>query len=204
MSRMDKYEDKDIVVSRTIKNQDMYKDVYLNSTLIDLDMKKEEKKEPEEEVVPTITYVQKNYSVTDYLSKAHEKRVNDNALRSLDNTDCEVERVKEKKDEISRLISDIEQKERNEDFFKELMPDEENNTLIMEPVSDKLEEALDENLIYEYAYSSETKVIEDDDFKDIEKDVVVKNKKKSNKLPLIFFLVTLFILILVIVFVVIK
>ena len=42
--------------------------------------------------------------------KARENRVNDNVMRSLDNTDCEVNKVKDKEDEISKLIDSIEKK----------------------------------------------------------------------------------------------
>ena len=36
MERMNRYDEKDKVLTRTQKNEDLYKDVYLNNTIVDL------------------------------------------------------------------------------------------------------------------------------------------------------------------------
>ena len=75
MSRMDKYEEfNDNQYSRTAKNEDLYKDVYLNNTLIDLNKiiddevfdKEEEKKEMVE--IKEYHYEEKNYNLNKFLN----------------------------------------------------------------------------------------------------------------------------------------
>jgi len=200
MSRMDKYEDikkEEQVFSRTQRNQDMYKDVYLNNTFVDygdVKIKEEEKEENVEEHVP-VEYVEKNYDVNEYLRKAHENRVNDNVKRSLDNTDCEVTRVNEKEDEISKLIASIEEREQEFDteFFGDLLPDDE-NTIITDPVDEtKLEKVIEKEELENY---HEEKVDEgQEDFGDI----LDKKRSGNIKLPMIVFCITAFLLVVVIV-----
>lgn len=200
MSRMDKYEESNEtseVISRQAKNQDMYKDVYLNNTFVDYGELKEaiNKKETvvEEEIV-TVIYEEKNYNVNDYLKKAHENKISDNVMRSLDNTDCEVNKVKDKEDEISKLIDSIEKKEKESDFFSELLPDDE-NTIITDPVpEEKLDNVIDDEALYNYAMANPN--IEEKEFQDILEE---KSLSKKNKLPLIIFFITLFLLVAVIV-----
>ena len=204
MSRMDKYDEnngENLVLSRTQKNQDMYKDVYLNNTLVDygeinIDEKKEEI--PDNEDV-TIEYEEKNYNINDYLKRAHENRVNDNVKRSLDDTDCEVVKVNEKEDEISKLIASIEDKEneQNQDteFFGDLLPDND-NTVITDPVDEtKLEKVIEKEEIENYHDEKEDNG--EDDFKDILDDK--KKKSSNNKLPAIIFGITFVLLIVVVV-----
>ena len=202
MSRMDKYEDnrEDLVLSRTQKNQDMYKDVYLNNTFVDYDEIKLEEKEEDVVTVETTTieYEEKNYDVNEYIKKAHENRVNDNVKRSLDDTDCEVAKVNEKEDEISKLIASIEEKEKEQnqetDFFGDLMPDNE-NTIITDPVEEtKLQNVIREEEIENYHEEKNDDGI--DDFKDILDE---KKKGSNNKLPIIIFGITLFLLIVVVI-----
>lgn len=201
MSRMDKYDENietSDIISRQAKNQDMYKDVYLNNTFVDYGELNEQlnKKETiiEEEIV-TVTYEEKNYNVNDYLMKARENRVNDNVMRSLDNTDCEVNKVKDKEDEISKLIDSIEKKEKESDFFSELLPDDDDNTVITDPVpSEKLDNVIDDEALYNYAMANSN--IEEKEFQDILEE---KSLSKKNKLPLIIFFITLFLLIAVII-----
>ena len=127
--------------------------------------------------------------------KARENRVNDNVMRSLDNTDCEVNKVKDKEDEISKLIDSIEKKEKESDFFSELLPDDDDNTVITDPVpSEKLDNVIDDEALYNYAMANPN--IEEKEFQDILEE---KSLSKKNKLPLIIFFITLFLLIAVII-----
>lgn len=200
MSRMDKYEDikkEEQVFSRTQRNQDMYKDVYLNNTFVDygdVKINEEEKEENVEEHVP-VEYVEKNYDVNEYLRKARENRVNDNVKRSLDNTDCEVTRVNEKEDEISKLIASIEEREQEFDteFFGDLLPDD-GDTIITDPVDEtKLEKVIEKEELENYR---EEKIDEGrDDFM----DVLDKKRSGNVKLPMIVFCITAFLLVVVIV-----
>lgn len=204
MSRMDKYDEnngEDLVLSRTQKNQDMYKDVYLNNTLVDYgDIKvNEEEKEIVSETVE-IHYEEKNYDVNEYIKKAHENRINDNVKRSLDDTDCEVTKVNEKEDEISKLIASIEEKENeysgDTEFFGDLLPDDD-NTIVTDPVDEtKLEKVIEDEEIKNY---HEDKIDDGEgDFKDILEEKV---KTSNNKLPAIIFGITLVLLIIVVVLV---
>lgn len=200
MSRMDKYEEvkkDEQVFSRTQRNQDMYKDVYLNNTFVDygdVKINEEEIEEKVEEHVPVV-YVEKNYDVNEYLRKAHENRVNDNVKRSLDNTDCEVTRVNEKEDEISKLIASIEEREQEFDteFFGDLLPDD-GDTVVTDPVDEtKLEKVIDKEELENY---HEEKVDEgQEDFSDI----LDKKRSGNIKLPMIVFCITAFLLVAVIV-----
>lgn len=205
MNRMNRYEENsensEQVISRELKNQDMYKDVYLNNTLVDFnEINPNAIKETvvEEEIVTTY-YEEKNYNINDYLKKAHENRVNDNLNRSLDNTDCEVNKIQEKEDEISKLIESIEKKEKEEELFSDLMPDDE-NTIITDPIEEpKLENVIDEEALFNYAMSNPDKKEEEEEFKDI---VENKSRSKSKKLPLIIFITTLILLIALVVYIV--
>ena len=200
MSRMDKYEEvkkDERVFSRTQRNQDMYKDVYLNNTFVDygdVKINEEDKEEIVEEHIP-VEYVEKNYDVNEYLRKAHENRVNDNVKRSLDNTDCEVTRVNEKEDEISKLIASIEEREQEFDteFFGDLLPDD-GDTVVTDPVDEtKLEKVIEKEELENY---HEEKIDEGrDDFM----DVLDKKRSGNIKLPMIVFCITAFLLVVVIV-----
>lgn len=200
MSRMDKYEEvkkDERVFSRTQRNQDMYKDVYLNNTFVDygdVKINEEEIEEKVEEPVP-VEYIEKNYDVNEYIRKAHENRVNDNVKRSLDNTDCEVTRVNEKEDEISKLIKSIEEREQEFDteFFGDLLPDD-GDTVVTDPVDEtKLEKVIEKEELENY---HEEKIDEGrDDFM----DVLDKKRSGNIKLPMIVFCITAFLLVAVIV-----
>lgn len=204
VSRMDKYEDEiqdEPILSRTRRNQDMYKDVYLNNTLIDMqkivpNVLVEENEEVS--VTPKVQYEEKSYDINDYLIKAHERRVDDNLKRSLDDTDCEVSKVKDKQDEISKLIESIEQKEKEEDFFSDLLPDNE-DTVITDPIKEeeKLENFIDEDMLanFEGDDSLEEK-IDADDFMDIEKP---RKPRKVKQLPLFICILSFLLLVLVVI-----
>lgn len=226
--RMDKYNDEIVEdeileekqeekneFSRTEKNDRIYRETYLNSSVIDIRngvtdiFGEEEKPEVIEEEIPKEIYIKKNYDIDDYIEKAHENKENDNLMRSLVDTDYDVNKVKEKKDEISKLIEKIEEKEQKEDFFYDLMPDD-SDTVITDPVeSETLDTPIDETRLdtligddtfISYAKEQEEKKQEEESFKDI----IEPKHKLPKKLPLIIFGVTLVILVIVIIILLIK
>ena len=226
--RMDKYNDEIVEdeileekqeekneFSRTEKNDRIYRETYLNSSVIDIRngvtdiFGEEEKPEVVEEEIPKEIYIKKNYDIDDYIEKAHENKENDNLMRSLVDTDYDVNKVKEKKDEISKLIEKIEEKEQKEDFFYDLMPDD-SDTVITDPVeSETLDTPIDETRLdtligddtfISYAKEQEEKKQEEESFKDI----IEPKHKLPKKLPLIIFGVTLVILVIVIIILLIK
>ena len=226
--RMDKYNEEkteDVIeeekqeekseFSRTEKNNRIYKASYLNSSVIDIRngvsniFGDEEEPEVIEEEIPKEIYIKKNYDIDDYIEKAHENKENDNLMRSLVDTDYDVNKVSEKQDEISKLIEKIEEKEQQEDFFHDLMPDD-SDTVITDPVeSEILDTPIDETRLdtligddtfISYAKEQEEKKQEEESFKDI----IEPKHKLPKKLPLIAFGVTLVILVIVIIILLIK
>ena len=226
--RMDKYNEEkteDVIeeekqeekseFSRTEKNDRIYKASYLNSSVIDIRngvsniFGDEEEPEVIEEEIPKEIYIKKNYDIDDYIEKAHENKENDNLMRSLVDTDYDVNKVSEKQDEISKLIEKIEEKEQQEDFFHDLMPDD-SDTVITDPVeSEILDTPIDETRLdtligddtfISYAKEQEEKKQEEESFKDI----IEPKHKLPKKLPLIAFGVTLVILVIVIIILLIK
>ena len=222
MSRMDKYaldeqtdetSSDEVVLSRVNKNQVMYDDVYFNRTRSDINSvieeePKEEIKEEQEENVPL--YEQKSYSIRDYLEKAHENKSPDNLKREIDNNE-----FREQEDEIRRLIASINEKEENEDFFKDLKGDDENTTVGAKYKTDefndsiyetlKNENVVDENSILSHALSDKTvmdmkKDEEDKIDRTFEKIMIEDDEitKKKNALPIVIFCILLFTLLLVI------
>ena len=242
--RMDKYNDEETKqeevieelpeetreFSRTERNDRIYRESYLNSSVIDIrdgvvDIFGDEK-EPEviEEEIPQEIYIKKNYDVDDYIEKAHENKENDNLMRSLVDTDYDVNKVSEKKDEISKLIEKIEEKEREEDIFSDLMPDD-SDTVVTDPIKDdtsstlntdasfdiddslntriedlKLDTLIGDDTFFNYAKEQEVKKMEDESFRDI----IEPKHKVPKKLPMIAFGVTLAILVIVIIILLIK
>ena len=206
--------------SRTEKNDRIYRASYLNSSVIDIRdgvtniFGEEEPTEVVEEEIPKEIYIKKNYDIDDYIEQAQENKENDNLMRSLVDTDNDVNKIKEKKDEISKLIEKIEEKEQKEDFFYDLMPDD-SDTVITDPViDDTLDTPIDETRLEEtrldtligddtfisYAKEQEEKKEEEESFKDI----IEPKHKLPKKLPLIAFGVTLVILVIVIIVLLIK
>lgn len=226
--RMDKYNEEkseDVIeeekqeekseFSRTEKNDRIYKASYLNSSVIDIRngvsniFGDEEEPEVIEEEIPKEIYIKKNYDIDDYIEKAHENKENDNLMRSLVDTDYDVNKVSEKKDEISKLIEKIEEKEQQEDFFHDLMPDD-SDTVITDPVENetldtpidetRLDTLIGDDTFISYAKEQEEKKEEEESFKDI----IEPKHKLPKKLPLIAFGVTLVILVIVIIILLIK
>ena len=227
--RMDKYRDdqeEETVVeteetshdefSRTEKNNRMYHESYLNSSVIDVSngvssiFGDSNEESLVEEEIPKEIYIEKNYDVDDYIEKAHENKENDNLMRSLVDTDYDVNKVNEKQDEISKLIEKIEEKEQQEDFFSDLLPDNDANTAITDPVLEetsldndtinetKLETIIGDDTFFDYAKKEEEKKREDESFKDIMEPKV----KLPKKLPLIAFIISAIILLVVVILII--
>ena len=141
MTRVDRYNDEyvdetvkepkeEVSLSRVSKHQNMYDEIYMNTSLVDIDNILPNEEQPEvpeviEEITPEVeVYEEKSYSVNEYLEKAHEKISPDNARRDINNDE-----FREQEDEIRRLIDSINEKEADEDFFKDLKGDNE-DTLV--------------------------------------------------------------------------
>ena len=225
MSRMDKYvddefenetpEDETVVLSRVNKNQVMYDDVYFNRTKTDIDGVIDsvgiEEKIEEPRSIEIEKYEQKSYSVNEYLEKAHENKSPDDAKRDIDDT-----AFREQEDEIRKLIASIDEKEMNEDFFKDLKGENE-DTLIggklkTDEFDDSIYEALktgklgSDNTILDRVLGEETVLnIEKEEDEKIDhtfERIMLEDDefhKKKSKLPLIIFCVLLFTLILVVI-----
>jgi len=227
--RMDKYKDESLdeepVVeeksshdefSRTEKNNRMYHETYLNSSVIDVSkgvssiFGDSDEEILVEEEIPKEIYIEKNYDVDDYIEKAHANKENDNLMRSLVDTDYDVNKVNEKQDEISKLIEKIEEKEQQEDFFSDLLPDENSNTAITDPIFEetsldsdtigetKLETLIGDETFMNFAKAEEEKRQEDESFKDI----IEPKVKLPKKLPLIAFIASAVILLIVVILII--
>lgn len=224
MSRMDKYTDeeyenetstKEVVLSRVSKNQVMYDDVYFNRTRVDIDSViegKELETTKEEVIVPSEEeiYEAKSYSVKDYLEKAHENKSPDNLKREINDP-----AFKEQEDEIRKLIASINEKEENEDFFKDLKGDDEDTTVGARFKTDEFNDTIydnlkndnvtEENAILNHALGDKTvldlKKEEDDKIDHTFEKIMIEDeeiRKKTNTLPIIIFCILLFTLVLVV------
>lgn len=224
MSRMDKYtefdeteekQDESTVLSRVNKNQEIYDNAYLNSKLTDFSsvidsedvpVVKEENKECFKE-----EYQEKNYDVNEYLSKAHENKKDDNLKREINSNE-----FKEQEDEIRKLIASIDEKEDEEDFFTDLKGDNEDTMIGAKFKTDEFNDSIYETLVNEKFFDGNTildHALSDNTVLNLEKDEDEKidhtfekimkediiERKKSKKLPIIVFSMTVSILILVII-----
>lgn len=228
MTRVDKFNDEyneeektisqeEVVLSRVNKHQKMYDELYMNNSIVDinnvLSYEENEGKEEVKEEEPTQkeVYEEKSYSVNDYLNKAHEKVSPDNAKRDINNQE-----FKEQEDEIRKLIDSINEKDENEDFFKDLKGDNEDTMIGAKFKTDefndsiyenlKMEKLLDGNTILDHALSDNTVLNlekEENNKLDHTFEEILKSdnriRNKSKKLPIVIFSITLFILIVVIV-----
>ena len=229
MTRVDRYNDdtnenikKDIPLSRVLKHQNMYDEIYMNTTLVDINniLPEEEDRDPISEIKKEVetepeVYEEKSYSVNEYLEKAHERNDPDNAKRDINSVE-----FKEQEDEIRKLIDSINEKEESEDFFKDLKGDNEDtlvgakmktddfNNSIYEALKEKtfdgatvLDRVLGDETVLNLEKEEEKKL--DHTFEEILKsDNRMRNKRKQ--LPIIIFSITLFILIVVVLIVVLK
>ena len=227
MTRVDKFNDEyneeektisqeEVVLSRVNKHQKMYDELYMNNSIVDinnvLSYEENERKEEVKEEEPTQkeVYEEKSYSVNDYLNKAHEKVSPDNAKRDINNQE-----FKEQEDEIRKLIDSINEKDENEDFFKDLKGDNEDTMIGAKFKTDefndsiyenlKMEKLLDGNTILDHALSDNTVLNlekEENNKLDHTFEEILKSdnriRNKSKKLPIVIFSITLFILIVVI------
>ena len=208
MARMDKYEENnEKSFSRTRKNEDLYKDVYLNNTLIDLNKIMSDETEIEEEVIEKevvefkeVHYEEKSYDLSEFLKEKRDNKVSDNLPRSLD------EKIKEDEDEISKLISIIEQKEKESDFFADLLPDDENTIITDSVVEEKLDNFISDDAINNFVMHKD--LDETNSFMDLDETKLIKttkkNKVKIKKLPIIVFGITTILLIAVIIYIIVK
>ena len=232
MTRVDRYNDEyvdetvkepkeEVSLSRVSKHQNMYDEIYMNTSLVDIDniLPNEEVVEvPEtiEEITPEVeVYEEKSYSVNEYLEKAHEKISPDNARRDINNDE-----FREQEDEIRRLIDSINEKEADEDFFKDLKGDNEDTLVGAKLKTDEFNDSIYEALktdqfadatILEHALSDKTVVdLEEEEDKKIDhtfEEIIESDNKirRSNKkLPIIIFSITLFILIAVVLIIIFK
>lgn len=205
MARMDKYEEKDEKkYSRTKKNEDLYKDVYLNNTLIDLNtimdeeiLETEDEKKAEDFEIKEIHYEEKDYDLAKFLNERRKDRVQDNLPRSLS------DELKKSDDEISELLLKIEQKEGEEDLFKELLPDDKETTILdAQEENDNLNNIVTDEAINNFVMNKD--LSETNSFMDLSETKIIEKKKiirkKNNKLPIIVFCTTLLLLIAIIIY----
>ena len=224
MSRMDRYTDEEIeetpeeevVLSRVDKNQVMYDDVYFNRTRVDInsvidgeekkiDIPHEEEETPEEEI-----YEAKSYNVNDYLERARVNKSPDNYKREIDDKD-----FREQEDEIRKLIDSINEKEENEDFFKDLKGDDGSTKVEARFKTDEFNDTIYDNLKEENSLAENTilnqvlgektvmdmKKEEDDKIDHTFEKIMIEDEeidKKKNALPIIIFCILLFTLFLVV------
>ena len=225
--RMDKYSDSTVdstnevpVLSRQAKNKDMYNEIYMNSSYVDINsvLENEEKKETPiiEDAPVEIIEEEKSYDVNDFLKKAHEKYQEDDAMRNLDD-----KKFIEREDEIRKLIADIDDKDI--DFFSDLRGDNEDTLIEGKLGTDEFDESIylslieqeirkkEENTILNNALGEDTvlnmKKIEEEKLDHTFEKIVESDRKvtrKFKKLPVIVFSVTLFILLCIIIIIVLK
>ena len=225
MSRMDRYIDEElneetpqeeVVLSRVNKNQVMYDDVYFNRTRVDInsviDGEEEVRKEPviEEEKPHEEIYEAKSYNVNDYLERARVNKSPDNYKREIDDKD-----FREQEDEIRKLIDSINEKEENEDFFKDLKGDDGSTKVEARFKTDEFNDTIYDNLKEENSLAENTilnqvlgektvmdmKKEEDDKIDHTFEKIMIEDEeidKKKNALPIIIFCILLFTLFLVV------
>ena len=230
--RMDRYKDfdektklqeeeKEEVLSRQEKNQDMYTDVYMNNTFVDINnifpKDEEDVKEKKEVIYKEEKYEEKSYDVNDYLKKAHEMHKDDNLKRNLD------EKFEEQEDQIRKLIKNIDEKDNIEDIFNDLRGDNEDTLIGGKLKTDEfdssiyealMEDVLDlkkENTILDKALGDETflnlEKQEDERLEHTFERIIEsdnKNARKIKRLPVIVFSITLVVLIIVVIIIFLK
>ncbi len=226
--RMDRYEEKNETIkednrplSRTERHENLYENAYDNSSVVDFnnifDNDIEEKKQEDINIKEKIVYEEKNYDVNDYLKKAHERLAPDENVRNLNNQE-----FLSQEDEISKLIASIDEQKESEDFFSELIGEDEDTMVEGQltkeeftkttyeefyanefnkdsPDSTKLEKALTDETISKLELDEDTT---NDAFKDIFKNHGI-SKKRKRYLAITIFSITLFMLIAVIVIIII-
>ena len=225
--RMDRYDEEnpenERPLTRMERHQTMYENAYDNRSVVDINniFAENENTEPQEEVKETKeerTYEEKNYDINDYLKKAHERIEPDKELRNINNQE-----FLNQEDEISRLIASIDEQRENDDFFSDLIGEDEDTmiegqitqeeltkTTFEEFYADEVENKKEDNTKLEKALGDETiskleldEENTNDAFKDILKTYGV-SKKKKRYLAITIFSITLFMLIIVILIIILK
>ena len=229
LTRMERYseedkekKEKDSLLSREEKNQEVYDKAYLNSSIVDitniLPLSENDEEIPhEEKIVEPIVYEEKSYDINDYIQKAHEKYISDDAKRDLNNQEFQ-----NQEDEIRRLISQIEEKESSEDLFSDLRGDNEDTLIGAKMKTDdfdlKIYEILKEdeeakkigNTVLNHAIGDKTifdMQMEEEKKKDHTFDEIEdqdEKPKKKKKLPIIIFVISLSILIGIVLYILLK
>ena len=191
----------------------MYRDYYLNNTLVDLNKiitdntenTEEEAIISEEVPVKEFHYEEKNYDLNAFLKEKKANRVDDNLPRSLDN------KIKDSESVINKIISEIEEKEENEDLFASLLPDDENTIVTEHAKEEKLDTFISDSVIDNYVMNKD--IDETNSFMDIDdtsEEIKIANNNKDNPKPkikkgaIILFAISLLMLIGVIVYISIK
>lgn len=215
------YDEENKVLSREEKNQDMYKDVYLNNTIVDINnifgkSEDESVSEETENINKIEVYEEKSYDINAYIEASREKHTNDNAKRSLEDTD-----FINTEGEIKKLIATIEEKEQEEDIFNNLRGDNEDTMIGGKLKTDEFDidiynalkdnDTNDGNIIFNQGLGDKTvhelELAEDEKLDHTFQKIFESDQKevaKRNKLPLIIFSITLSILIIVILIVIFK
>lgn len=136
--RMDRYEDNrieenedDIMpLSRMERNKKIYNNAYDSSKVVDIkdylgDKKMNDNHESDNEELKTNpVFEEKNYDVEEYLKNAHNNAKPDKNVRNLDNKE-----FKDQEDEISKLIASIDDQKENDEFFTDLLGDDEDTII---------------------------------------------------------------------------
>lgn len=231
--RMDRYEDNltkennddTLQLSRLERNKQMYDNAYDSSKVVDIkdylsDKEVHDDYESNNDEPEIITvFEEKNYDVEEYLKKAHNNAKPDKNIRNLDNKE-----FKDQEDEISKLIASIDDQKENDEFFGDLLGEDE-DTIIegqltkeeittttyeefyenefnekkkLEIDSTKLEKALGEETMAKLELDEEEI---NNTFQDIYK-VRRISKRRKKLLAITIFSVTLFALIMVIIIII--
>ena len=224
MERMDRYNEEDSY-SRSSKNEELYKDLYRNDSVGGISDLFDEDTTVEINIVqePMKVIEQQEYDINSYLDRARQEKLDDNIKRSLDNTNCDVNIVNANEDEISKLIQSLEEKEKADDLFASLLPEDSLEDTVIEgqEPSTELDALVDEEDIYQYEMAAKGSDDEecDTDFDGVttggvdtetikEKldenlDEVVELKEKVN-IGNVVALITCIILFLILVFIILK
>lgn len=166
MERMDRYNNEENL-SRSNKNEDLYKDLYKNDSVGGISDLFDEDTTVEINIIqePMKVIEQQEYDINSYLDRARQEKMDDNIRRSLDNTNCDVNIVNANEDEISKLIQSLEEKEKADDLFASLLPEDSLEDTVIEgqEPSTELDALVDEEDIYQYEMAAKGSDEENED-----------------------------------------
>ncbi len=213
--RMDKYKDnndieetvnnvennyqEEEVLTRSVRNKDIYRDDYEGVVKVldpnDLSNLFSQNKEEVKERVEEQVYVPKDYSIDNYIEKAHEGLESDNIIRSLDKNN-RVDIINAKKDDISKLMDSIQEKSNNseEELFGDLMPDDDNeDTLTEDPLDEsKLDSVIGDDTFADFAIRKQEEKEKNNIFEDLD-----KIEGNNRRIPLIVLSISLGLLVII-------